>query len=138
MNDVYKDELTQEWYFSPKRFIMSETDERGIITYASPIFCEMAGYTLDEIIGQPHNIIRHPDMPRAAFADLWKNVQGKGFWDGYVKNLRKDRGFYWVYAMVLRHKDSSGKISYLSIRTVPKREKIAELIPLYQEMKSKE
>ena len=136
--EVYKDDISDEWYFAPNRFIVSETDEKGIITYANTIFCEIANYKLEELIGQPHNIIRHPDMPKAAFKDLWEKIQSIGFWTGYVKNARRGGGFYWVYAMVLRHVDASGTISYLSVRTQPNRNKIKELEPIYAQMKSKE
>ena len=98
----------------------------------------MAGYDEAELIGQPHNIIRHPDMPRAAFADLWEKIQNRGFWTGYVKNLRRDGGFYWVFATVLRHEEPDGSISYLSIRTKPNPLKVKELGPVYAEMRSKE
>lgn len=139
MYGIYKDDNSDEWYFPSNQFILSETDENGIILYANEVFCEMAGYTIDELLGQPHNIIRHPDMPRAAFADLWDKLPRLGFWSGYVKNLRKDGGFYWVYAMILKKVDpKTGKTSYLSVREVPSRAKIEEIIPLYQEMKAVE
>jgi aerotaxis receptor len=77
-------------------------------------------------------------MPRAAFADLWDKIRDKGFWTGYVKNLRSDGGFYWVFATVLRHYEPDGTMSYLSLRTVPSRHKIAELGPVYAQMKSEE
>ncbi len=138
MSICHKDKETDEWFFPKDRFIISETDERGIITYVNDVFCEIADYTEEELIGQPHNIVRHPDMPRAAFADLWEKIQGRGFWTGYVKNKRRDGAYYWVFATVLRHVDPDGTISYLSLRTVPERHKIEELIPVYKEMRSKE
>lgn len=134
----HKDEITDEWYFPQNRFIISETDADGRITYVNDIFCEMAGYTEKELLGQPHNLIRHPDMPKAAFADLWDKIQGRGFWTGYVKNLRRDRGYYWVFATVLRHINSDGSVNYLSLRTVPSRAKVEELTPVYKDMKAKE
>jgi len=98
----------------------------------------MAGYTIDELIGQPHNIIRHPDMPRIAFKGLWDDIQTKGFWTGIVKNLRKDRGFYWVHATALRRTHSDGSVTYLSVRRVPDRAVVDSCIPLYAELKSAE
>lgn len=133
-----KDEVTNEWYFPENRYIISQTDKTGHITYVNDVFCAMAGYKEEELIGQPHNMIRHPDMPRAAFADLWEKVQNKGFWTGYVKNLRKDGGFYWVFATVLRQTDTDGNVSYLSLRTIPSRSKVEGIIPIYAQMKSKE
>ena len=138
MNGIYKQENTEEWMFPKDAFILSETDEHGIITYANDIFCEIAGYTLDELIGEPHNIVRHPDMPRIAFKGLWDDIQEKGFWTGIVKNLRKDRSYYWVFATALKRVNAKGEISYLSIRTVPRRQDIDACTTLYAELKSKE
>jgi len=138
MHDIYKDEATDEWFFPDGAYILSETDEKGIITYANDIFCEVAGYTLDELIGEPHNIVRHPDMPRIAFKGLWDDIQSKGFWTGYVKNMRKDRGYYWVYATALRKVASDGTVSYLSVRVKPGRANVKECTKLYIELKAEE
>ncbi len=116
-------------------YLLSETDEKGIITYASRSFCKVAGYTNEELIGQPHNIVRHPDMPRAAFKELWDDVSTKGYWTGIVKNAVKNGGYYWVYATVLKSVDKSGKISYVSIRTKPSREEIQKAQELYATLK---
>lgn len=113
-------------------YLLSETDEKGIVTYASDSFLKVANMSEDELIGQPHNVVRHPDMPRAAFKSLWDDVQSKGFWTGYVKNARKGGGYYWVYATVLRRIDKSGRISYVSIRTKPSRDDIEKSIELYK------
>jgi len=133
-----KDKQSNEWHFSADEYILSETDEKGFIIYANNLFCEMAGYKLEELIGESHNIVRHPDMPRAAFKGLWSDVRTKGFWTGVVKNLRKDGGFYWVHATVLRRIHSDGKVTYLSVRVVPNRVIVNSCIKLYSELKSKE
>ena len=112
-------------------YLLSETDEKGIVEYASDSFLKIAGMRADEIIGQPHNIVRHPEMPRAAFKSLWNDVQTKGFWTGYVKNARKGGGFYWVYATVLRSVDKNGKTKYVSIRVKPSREEVKKAQELY-------
>ncbi len=112
-------------------YLLSETDEKSIVLYASDSFLKIANMTPDELIGQPHNVVRHPDMPRAAFKSLWKDVQEKGFWTGYVKNARKGGGYYWVYATVLRSIDKSGAIKYVSIRVKPSREDIKKAEALY-------
>jgi len=135
---VTKSENSQEWYFSSDQYILSETDDKGFIIYANDIFCEIAGYKIEELLGQPHNIIRHPDMPRIAFKGLWDDIQSKGFWTGIVKNLRKDGGFYWVYATALRKIHSDGSVTYLSVRRVPDRTAVTACIPLYAKLKSKE
>ncbi len=138
MNGIYKDTNSDEWYFPNNSYILSETDEKGIITYANDIFCEIAGYTLEELLGEPHNIVRHPDMPKIAFKGLWDDIQKKGFWTGIVKNLRKDGGCYWVHATVLKRIDSKGNISYLSIRVTPSRQNIKTCVSLYSDLKSQE
>ena len=138
MNKVYKSDTGDEWFFGQDQYILSETDDKGIIIYANDTFCELAGYKLSELIGEPHNILRHKDMPRIAFKGLWDDIQTKGFWTGIVKNLRKDRAYYWVHATVLRKTDSNGKTTYLSIRRVPDRNDVEACIPLYAELKSKE
>ena len=135
---VTKSKNSQEWFFSSDQYILSETDEKGIIIYANEIFCEIAGYTINELIGEPHNIIRHPDMPRIAFKGLWDDLAEKGFWTGIVKNRRKDGGYYWVHATVLRKIHSNGDITYLSVRRVPDRAEVEACIPLYAELKSGE
>ncbi len=112
-------------------YLLSETDEKGIVTYASESFLKIANMSSSEIIGQPHNIVRHPDMPRAAFKSLWDDVQDKGFWTGYVKNARKGGGHYWVYATVLRSIDKNGNTKYVSIRVKPSREDIKKAQELY-------
>lgn len=112
-------------------YLISETDAKGIVTYASESFCRVANFEAEELIGQPHNIVRHPEMPREAFRQLWESVQNKGFWTGFVKNARKGGGYYWVFATVLRSVDKSGNISYVSIRTKPSREEIRRAEELY-------
>ncbi|MBD3823044.1 MAG: PAS domain-containing protein [Epsilonproteobacteria bacterium] len=112
-------------------YLLSETDEKGIVQYASDSFLKVANMKAEELLGQPHNIVRHPDMPRAAFKSLWDDVQSKGFWTGIVKNARKGGGYYWVYATVLRSLDKNGKAKYVSIRVKPSREEIKKAEELY-------
>jgi aerotaxis receptor len=135
---VKKDTNSEEWFFSSDEYILSETDERGVIIYANEIFCEIAGYTIEELIGQPHNIIRHPDMPKIAFKGLWDDIQTKGFWTGIVKNLRKDGGYYWVHATVLRRIHPNAKVTYLSVRRAPDRATVEACVALYAELRSAE
>ena len=112
-------------------YLLSETDEKGIVIYANDSFLKIANMTLDDILGQPHNVVRHTEMPRSAFKSLWDDVQDKGFWTGYVKNARKGGGHYWVYATVLRSIDKSGATKYVSIRVKPSREEIKKAEELY-------
>jgi len=97
--------------------IISRTDLSGNITYANDTFCEISGYDEDELIGKPHNIVRHPDMPSAAFLDLWSTIKDKKQWIGVVKNLRKDKGFYWIKAIVSGVYKNGELIEYKSLRT---------------------
>ncbi len=123
--------MNQEVFFDDL-YILSETDERGFITYVNDTFCKIAKYSREELIGKPHNIVRHPDMPKVAFKMLWDAIQTKGFWRGIVKNLTKDGNYYWVDATVLRTKKSDGKIYYCSIRTKPQKSDVDDAIKLYK------
>ena len=99
--------------------LVSTTDLRGVITYANPAFCRIAGYHVDELIGHNHNLVRHPDMPKAAFADLWDRLKEGNPWRGMVKNRCKDGRYYWVDAYVTPIYEQ-GKISgYQSVRCKP-------------------
>lgn len=118
-----------------EELIVSRTDLKGNITYVNDTFAHISGYEPNELIGKPHNIVRHPDMPRAVFSDLWNELQTKGKWSGYVKNLRKDQGYYWVYAEISEvHKD--GKlVEYKSIRSPMSFEKKVEYQVKYDQLK---
>ena len=109
--------MEKEYTLSEGAFLVSETDEKGIITFANDDFCEMAEYTIDELIGKPHNIVRHPDMPKVIFKDLWTKLKAEGHWSGFVKNLRKDEGFYWVYAEISQVIKNGELVEYKSVRT---------------------
>ncbi|MBY0541562.1 MAG: PAS domain-containing protein [Campylobacterales bacterium] len=100
-----------------EELIVSRTDLKGNITYVNETFAFISGYTADELIGKPHNIVRHPDMPKSIFKELWKDLDIKGSWSGVVKNKRKDEGFYWVYAEVSGVYKDGTLVEYKSIRT---------------------
>ncbi|MDP1784188.1 MAG: PAS domain-containing protein [Sulfuricurvum sp.] len=124
-----------EEYFFEGRAIVSETDLKGIITFANRRFCEISGYSVDELVGQPHNIIRHPDMPKAAFEKLWKTISSGSIWHGLVKNLRKDGKYYWVDTEVSPAYDKDGKIKgYMAARKPASRKNIEETALLYKTM----
>jgi PAS domain S-box-containing protein len=116
-------------------FIVSKTNPKGIITYGNPIFIEFSGYTEEELLGSQHNIIRHPDMPRAAFKLAWDTIQsGKEFF-AYVKNMSKDGGFYWVFTHITPDFDASGNIvGYTSVRRCPSAAAVAKIEPVYKAM----
>ncbi len=99
--------------------LVSTTDLRGVITYANPAFCEIAGYSSEELLGQNHNMVRHPDMPKVAFADLWLRLKEGKPWRGMVKNRCKDGRYYWVDAYVTPIYEGDQICGYQSVRTRP-------------------
>jgi len=116
------------------KLIVSTTTTDGVITHVNQSFIDMSGYTEEELVGIPHSILRHPDMPSAAFQDLWDTVKKGEKWQGFVKNLRKDGGYYWVKATVIPNIRKGKLVSYSSIRRKPSRTKIEECIKLYPTM----
>ena len=106
-------------------FIYSTTDLKGVIQEANEGFCRISNFTETEMIGQPHNLVRHPDMPPAAFADLWNDLQGGRPWRGIVKNRRSDGGYYWVIANASPIRENGQIIGYQSVRGKPTRDDIA-------------
>lgn len=131
MSYVYS-QKGNERVLSDDVYLISETDDKGRILFANDAFCEIAGYTIDELIGKPHNIVRHADMPRAAFKDLWDTVQSGKEWTGFVKNNVKDgRGYYWVYATVFPLMRGNQR-TYLSVRKKPTEDEIAASEALYR------
>lgn len=124
-----------EEYFFEGRAIVSETDLDGVITFANRRFCEISGYSANELVGQPHSIIRHPDMPKAAFAQVWKTIQAGTIWHGLVKNLRKDGKFYWVDTEISPMYDNNGVIKgYMAARKPASRKNIEETAGIYKKM----
>ena len=123
----------QETVLDDYAFLVSETDAKGIIRFANDDFCKIAEYELEELIGKPHNMVRHKDMPRAAFKSLWDTVQAGEVWTGYVKNATKSGGYYWVFATVYPFESCDGSKGYLSCRRKPSREEIEEHEALYKE-----
>ncbi len=115
--------------------IVSKTDTKGRITYVNPTFIEVSGFTEDELIGKAHNIVRHPDMPPAAFADLWQTLQAGEPWTGLVKNRRKNGDFYWVVANVVPIKQEGTTVGYMSVRTRPARDQVERAEAIYQRLR---
>lgn len=113
------------------KLIVSTTDKLGIITHVNHSFVEMSGYREDELMGMAHSILRHPDMPSVAFKDLWDTVNRGEKWQGIVKNLRKDGGYYWVKATVIPNIRHGQVMGYTSVRRKPSRNKVNECIQLY-------
>ena len=125
-----------EYPFPEGETLVSTTDLQGRILYCNAAFIEVSGYVRQELLGQPHNLIRHPDMPEEAFRDMWDTIQ-RGFpWSGLVKNRRKDGSFYWVMANVTPLIDAGGKVTgYMSVRTQPERAAVEGAEKLYARMR---
>ncbi|MEZ5660618.1 MAG: methyl-accepting chemotaxis protein [Burkholderiaceae bacterium] len=124
-----------EYRLDEKTQLVSTTDTKGRITYCNDAFCEASGYTRDELMGQPHNLIRHPDMPEEAFRDLWATIERGQLWQGVVKNRRKNGDHYWVVANVTPLYDGDRIVSYLSVRGLPSRQQIDACEALYATMR---
>ena len=116
-------------------FIVSKTDLKGRITYGNQTFALYAGLTEAEFLGQPHNLIRHPDMPRGVFKLLWDTIaNGKEIF-AYVKNMSKDGSYYWVFANVTPSYDASGQlVGYYSVRRKASNKGIATITQIYRQM----
>ena len=127
-----------EYRMEAGQSIVSKTDTKGRITYVNPSFIEVSGFTEDELLGKPHNIVRHPDMPPEAFADLWQTLKAGQPWTGMVKNRRKNGDFYWVVANVVPVKEAGRVIGYMSVRTAPTREQVARAAELYRKFRAGE
>ena len=125
--------MSKETVLNKNAFLVSETDAKGIIKFANEDFCKIAGYTLEELMGQPHNMVRHKDMPKKAFKSLWDTVQKGNIWTGYVKNATKDGGYYWVFATVYPFESSDNSKGYLSCRRKPTSEEIIKAEKLYEQ-----
>jgi aerotaxis receptor len=121
-----------EYELDPQQSIVTTTDLHGNITYANPYFIEASGYAQDELIGAPQNILRHPDMPAAAFADLWASIKAGLPWQGVVKNRRKNGDHYWVLANVTPVVEANKAVGYISVRTKPSRSQIDAAAALYK------
>ncbi|ANQ85363.1 methyl-accepting chemotaxis protein [Azoarcus olearius] len=120
----------------PGRPIVTKTDLAGRITYANPAFVAISGFSRDELIGQNHNIVRHPDMPAEAFADLWRTIQAGRPWRGIVKNRAKNGDFYWVEAYVTPLTENGQRVGYMSVRTPPSTEARERAEALYGRLRT--
>ena len=124
-----------EVMLTERSMIVSKTDTKGIITYVNKDFLDISGFTEAELIGQPHNIVRHPDMPSEAFADLWKYLREGKPWSGFVKNRCKNGDYYWVFANATPIMENNTVVGYMSVRTMPTREQVAAVGAAYRMFK---
>ena len=127
--------MSKEKKLSLDSFLLSETDENGVIRYANDEFCKIAEYSLEELVGQAHSIIRHPDMPKAVFKDLWDTVKDAKAWKGFIKNRTKNNNYYWVFATVFPFTSCDGSKGYISCRRMASEDEIEKYSNLYKNMK---
>ena len=122
-------------YFFDDNVIISQTDAKGIITYGNRAFFNVSGYEKEELIGYPHNVIRHPDMPKEIFKKMWETIQSGEVWNGLVKSLRKDGRYYWLNTEILPIQNENNKIiGYISTKKVASKKDIQENEEIYQKM----
>ena len=127
-----------EYQFGREQTLVSVTDLKGRITYCNRAFVEVSGYSSGELLGQPHNLVRHPEMPEEAFRDMWATIQSKLPWTGLVKNRRKNGDYYWVLANATPMLDGETITGYLSVRTVPSAQAVAAAEKLYAQMRQEQ
>ena len=127
-----------EYQFGREQTLVSVTDLKGRITYCNRAFVEVSGYSSGELLGQPHNLVRHPEMPEEAFRDMWATIQSKLPWTGLVKNRRKNGDYYWVLANATPMLDGETITGYLSVRTVPSAQTVAAAEKLYAQMRQEQ
>ncbi|HEX5373501.1 MAG TPA: methyl-accepting chemotaxis protein [Aquabacterium sp.] len=126
---------SHEYPFPSGQTLVSTTDLKGRILYCNPGFIEVSGYAREELLGQPHNLIRHPDMPEEAFRDMWRTISSGQPWSGVVKNRRADGDHYWVMANVTPLVEGGQPVGYMSVRTEASREQIRQAEALYATMR---
>ena len=126
----------EEFLVPESELLMSTTDRTGRITHCNAAFTHVSGYAMDELMGQPHNIVRHPDMPREAFKDLWTTIGHGRAWSGVVKNLRKDGRYYWVRAYVTPIMEHGKPVGYMSVRVKPTDNEVRAASALYERLNS--
>ena len=127
----------REYVLSEETVLISRSDLKGNVTYANPTFVEVSGYSREELIGAPHNLLRHPDMPEAAYADFWKTIQAGETWQGVVKNRRKNGDHYWVHATVAPLRDGERIAGYTSVRRKASASAVARAEKVYAEIREK-
>ncbi|MCL1089158.1 methyl-accepting chemotaxis protein [Shewanella profunda] len=132
---ISMEHTAQEIRLTPQDELISTTDTRGIITYVNDRFVEVSGYTAQELMGSPHNMVRHPDMPSAAFKEMWGKLKSGQSWRGIVKNRCKNGGFYWVDAFVSPLFENGTIVGYQSVRIQPKAPYVTKATHIYQRLK---
>lgn len=130
--------MSRERQVPPGTIIVSKTDLQGNITFVNDAFVEISGFSREEVLGKPHNVIRHRDMPKEAFGNLWETLRKGEAWVGFVKNRTKDGGYYWVKSVVTNIKENNRTIGYQSVRTHATSEEVQRAEALYCKIRNKE
>jgi len=137
--EIIKPDPVDEEVFFDGGVMITETDPAGIITYANRKFRELTGYTKDQLIGSPHNINRHPDMPKAGFKAMWETIKKGEYWEGFVKNMTAEGKYYWVVVWIKPKFDEDNNIvGYIAGRKIPDRELLKRTEAQYKELKAAE
>jgi len=127
--------VDEEYQFDKEGVLVSQTDTEGIITYVNQKFRDVSGYSYEELVGKPHSIVRHPDMPHVTFAKMWDTIKSGQVFNGTIKNMRKDGRYYWVDLEILPIKDEAGNITtYMAAARPASRKDIEENEELYNRM----
>ena len=119
-------------------FLLSETDEKGIIRYVNDEFCEFSEYSNEELLGIPHNIVRHKDMPKQAFQEMWIELGEGNIWKGFVKNSTKSGKYYWVFATIFPFTSSDNEKGFVSCRRRASDDEIEKYSKIYEDMNKRE
>ncbi len=136
---IFKSLPSDEEIFYDGKIMISETDTKGIITYTNRKFREMSGFTKEQLIGSPHRIVRHPDMPVGLFYGMWQTIRSGKIWNGYVKNMTKNGKYYWVNLYVQPKTDHNAKIIGYAANSQPARpEAIEEIKEIYAQLQGVE
>lgn len=136
MTAINKIIINEEVIFDKNQQLLATTDLHGVITYANNLFCYISGYQIEELLGKTHHIVHHPDMPQAAFADLWKKLQDHQSWRGLIKNRCKDGRYYWVDTYVTPLFENDKQIGYQSVCLMPSNELKSRATALYKKLNS--
>lgn len=125
----------REYVLEDGAVLMSTTDPGSAITYANEAFIQASGFSAEEMLGQPHNLVRHPDMPPEAFADMWATLKDGEPWSALVKNRRKNGDHYWVRANAVPVVRGGRQVGYMSVRTKPGKDEVAAAESLYRDFR---
>ena len=138
-DEIVKPDPVDEEVIFDGGVMITETDPSGIITYANRKFREMTGYSKEQLIGSPHNINRHPDMPKVAFKQMWETIKSGEYWEGFVKNMTAEGKYYLVVVWIKPKFDDNGKIiGYIAGRKIPDRDLMQRALRQYAKLKAQE